>query len=71
MPGKMTMSDRPKIGKRSGNELEETLEGASVFPAAPRMLINSVSGEVMIANQQLLDARRPEKFREEMDFPRR
>ena len=51
MPGKITMSDRPRMGRRSGRELEETRDGASVLPEAPKMLINSVSGEVMIANQ--------------------
>ena len=50
MVGKMTMSDSPRIGNRSGKELDETREGASVFPEAPRMLINSVSGEVINAN---------------------
>ena len=49
IPGKMTMSDRPRMGSISGSELDETRGGASGLPAAPRMLINSVSGEVMIA----------------------
>jgi hypothetical protein len=45
----MTMSDKPRIGSFSGKELEETRGGASGLPAAPRMLINSVSGVLMIA----------------------
>jgi cystathionine beta-lyase family protein involved in aluminum resistance len=43
------MSDRPRIGKVAGKELEETRTGASGLPAAPKILINSVSGEVMVA----------------------
>ena len=34
-------------GQASGQGMAETRAGASGFPAAPRMLINSVSGEVM------------------------
>ena len=41
------MSDRPRIGSTSGRERAETFVGASGLPAAPRMLMNSVSGEVM------------------------
>ena len=56
IPGKITMSDRPRIGKVAGKELEETRAGASGLPAAPRILINSVSGEVMVAPYCSLDA---------------
>jgi hypothetical protein len=45
----MTMSERPRTGSFSGRELDDTRIGASGLPEAPRMLINSVSGEVMIA----------------------
>jgi len=50
MPGKMTMSDRPRIGKTPGRELEETRGGVSGLPVAPRILMNSLSGEVMVAS---------------------
>jgi hypothetical protein len=65
MPGKITMSDKPSTGRASGKELEETRGGASGLPAAPRILINSVSGELMIATFCKLDAGRPKKFRGE------
>ena len=65
IPGKITMSDKPRIGSASGRELEETRGGASGLPAAPRMLINSVSGEVMVAPFCSLDAAALKKFREE------
>src|SRR5580704_17764286 len=48
VPGKMTMSDKPRIGSDSGRDLDHTLvPDASGLPPAPRMLINSVSGVVM------------------------
>ena len=44
VPGKMTMSDKPRIGSDSGRDLDQTLvPEASGLPPAPRMLINSVS----------------------------
>jgi hypothetical protein len=48
-PGKITISERPRIGRASGRERDEIREASSGLPAAPRMLINSVSGEVMVA----------------------
>ena len=45
-----------------GSEWAETRAGASGFPAAPRMLINSVSGEVIVASFCKLDAAAPEKI---------
>src|SRR5258708_28591249 len=71
MPGKITMSDKPNTGRASGNELEDTRGGASGLPAAPRILINSVSGELMIATFCNLDAGRPKKFRGEKNALRR
>ena len=65
MPGKMTMSDRPRMGRTSGSEVEETSEGTSGLPAAPIMLINSVSGVLMIGPCYTLDAAARNKFREE------
>ena len=56
MPGKTTMSDRPRIGRISGSTREETRSGVSALPAVPRILINSVSGEVMIKPTRGLDA---------------
>jgi hypothetical protein len=55
------MSDKPRIGKTSGNELEETRCGTSGLPAAPKMLMNSVSGEVMVELSSTLDAVAPKK----------
>jgi hypothetical protein len=50
------MSDKPRMGNNSGREREDTWGGASGLPAAPKMLINSVSGEVMVAPYCSLDA---------------
>jgi hypothetical protein len=50
------MSDRPKTGNVSGKELVETRDGASGLPAAPKILINSVSGEIMVEPYRTLDA---------------
>ena len=69
IPGKITMSDKPRIGNTSGSELEETRGGASGLPAAPRMLINSVSGEVMVAPFCSLDAAAPRKVQQERLIP--
>jgi hypothetical protein len=55
------MSDKPRTGNTSGSELEETRGGGSGLPAAPRMLTNSVSGEVMVAPFSSLDAAAPKK----------
>jgi hypothetical protein len=50
------MSDRPRMGRVSGRELEETRAGASGLPAVPNMLMNSVSGEVIVRTSRNLDA---------------
>ena len=55
------MSDKPRIGNSSGRERDESFAGASGLPAAPKMLINSVSGEVMVARFSSLDAAVPIK----------
>src|SRR5580704_8971936 len=49
IPGKITMSERPSTGTISGTEREEIFPGTVSDPAedAPKMLINSVSGEVI------------------------
>src|SRR5690242_9116881 len=52
-PGKMTMSDRPSTGRFSGKERAEMREGASDFSAPPRILTNSVSGEVIVVSIKL------------------
>src|ERR1035438_2843101 len=44
-PGKITMSERPRIGSASGSEREEKWDGNSDFSPVPRMLTNSVSGD--------------------------
>src|ERR1700722_9662138 len=51
MPGKITMSDRPRMGRTCGTERDEMRPGTASVPpdVAPKMLINSVSGDVMIA----------------------
>jgi hypothetical protein len=69
IPGKITMSDRPRIGKVAGRELEETRTGASGLPAAPRILINSVSGEVIIAPYCNLDAAALKRVQRSDQFP--
>src|ERR1039457_4025224 len=45
-PGKITMSDRPRIGSASGSEREDRRLGNSDFSPVPRMLTYSVSGDV-------------------------
>jgi hypothetical protein len=50
IPGKMTISESPRIGRTCGREWAETRAGASGLPEAPRILINSVSGEVIVAS---------------------
>ena len=60
VPGKMTMSDRPRIGKVSGREWEEICGGVSEL-SAPRMLTNSVSGEAIVV-PRLLDTAAQEKI---------
>jgi len=63
MPGKITMSERPRMGRVCGNECADTRAGASGFPAAPRMLINSVSGDVIERFYRYrLDAAARERF---------
>src|SRR5882672_12516511 len=47
-PGKITMSERPRMGTVSGRELEEMRDGDSAFSAASLMLTNSVSGGVIV-----------------------
>ena len=49
-PGKITMSDRPRMGRFSGNERDDIRGRASDFSAPPRMLTNSVSGEVIVVS---------------------
>src|SRR5581483_815996 len=64
IPGKITMSDSPRIGSTSGKEREE-IRGGVVSPppdVAPKMLMNSVSGEVMVASFPILDAAPPQKI---------
>src|SRR5277367_4417540 len=50
MPGKITMSDNPSTGSTSGSERAEMRAGTGSAPpdAAPKMLMNSVSGEVIL-----------------------
>jgi hypothetical protein len=50
------MSDKPRTGNVSGKERVETRDGASGLPAAPKILINSVSGEIMVEPYRTLDA---------------
>ena len=45
--GKMTMSDKPRIGKASGSDREEIRGGGPEF-SVPKMLTNSVSGDVIV-----------------------
>ena len=45
--GKMTMSDKPRMGKASGNEREE-IRGGGPELSVPKMLTNSVSGDVIV-----------------------
>ena len=47
-PGKITMSDKPRMGSTSGSDREETRLGSSDFSPEPRMLMNSVSWELVI-----------------------
>ncbi len=68
MPGKITMSDKPRIGSTSGKALVETREGVSAASAVPRMLTNSVSGDDMITSQPL-DDWLPDKFQRMALFP--
>jgi hypothetical protein len=51
----MTTSESPSTGTVSGNEREE-IRGGSAVAAAPMMLMNSVSGEVIVACCCQLDA---------------
>ena len=44
------------MARASGSEREDTVGGVSGLPEAPRMLINSVSGEVMMALLPMRDA---------------
>jgi hypothetical protein len=50
MPGKITMSDKPRIGRTSGKERDEIREtGAPASPElTPRILMNSVSGVAIV-----------------------
>src|SRR5450631_1507553 len=48
-PGKITMSERPRMGTLSGSEREEMRGVASAFSAASLMLTNSVSGDDIVA----------------------
>ena len=45
----MTMSDRPRIGSVSGSEREEIRGGDPEF-SVPKILTNSVSGEVIVVS---------------------
>jgi len=47
---------KAETGRTSGSDREEMREGASGFGPVPRMLINSVSGEVIVASVCSLDA---------------
>ena len=58
-PGKITISASPRIGRISGKERVETRDASSVFSAAPRMLTNSVSGDVVV----IIPAFRPRRLR--------
>src|SRR5208282_6582197 len=59
--GKITMSDRPRIGSVSGSEREEMRGGDDAeFSGASKMLTNSVSGEVIVTPAFSLDAAEPE-----------
>src|SRR4029079_9400482 len=63
MPGKMTISERPRIGRTWGSEWAETRAGASGFTPARTMVIDSVSGEVIVASFYILDAAALKRFR--------
>src|SRR6266853_3435920 len=67
MPGKITMSERPRMGSTSGNDLPAR-EMAVSLPAvgAPRMLMNSVSGEVILWPLSGLDAEARQKLHEKV-----
>ena len=55
------MSERPRTGTVSGRERDEIRGGASDFSEAPRMLINSVSGDVVVVST-IIKCRAPEKM---------
>ena len=61
-PGKITMSERPRMGNISGSERDDMRDARSDFSAAPRMLTNSVSGAVIVGIEQI-ECRRVEKYR--------
>ena len=65
MPGKITMSERPRMGRMSGSDLPARVMTVSP-PAvgAPRMLMNSVSGEVILWPLSGLDAGARQKVQE-------
>ena len=58
MPGKITMSDKPRMGRTSGKERAEMRDaGTPASPElAPKILMNSVSGEVIVVPFMTLDA---------------
>src|SRR5260221_13991238 len=71
-PEKRTMADRTRVGTTAGGGGKKTGVGGPPPPLdeAPKMLINSVSGEVTI-RLQLLDCRPRQKIQRFFIFPRR
>ena len=49
VPGKMTMSERPRIGRHSGRALDQVfVPDGSELPVVPRIWISSDSGVGML-----------------------
>jgi len=67
-PGKMTTSERPRMGRVSGSEREEMREGSSDFSPGFRMLINSVSDDSTMALVKFRAYQRLKRFKIIMNY---